>query len=104
MCVVDSLTNVHFMSKTYVYVFVLLAVSFIAVQLHLNNAALVDASDVAAVSRTAAVARRRCDSAVSLHVLLDSTHAIILLTAALFCVRDERQSERVGRDTELYIL
>ena len=102
MCVVDSLTNVHFMSKTYVYVFVLLAVSFIAVQLHLNNAALVDASDVAAVSRTAAVARIRCDSAVSSHVQ-DSTHAIILLTAALFCVRDERQSERV-RDTELCIL
>ena len=69
--------------------------SFIAVQLHLNNAAVVDASDVAAVSRTAAVARIRCDSALSSHVLLDSTHAFILVTAALFCVRDESQSRRV---------
>ena len=82
------------MAKAYVFVLELLVVSFIAVQLRLHNAALVDASDVAAVSRTAAVARIRCDSAVSSHVQ-DSTHAIILLTAALFCVRDERQSERV---------
>ena len=42
--------------------FKLLVVSFIVVQLGLQNAALVDAIDVAAVSRTAAVARIRIDS------------------------------------------
>ena len=57
-CVVDA--DVRLMSKA--YVLVLLVVSFIALQLRLHNAALVDATDVAAVSRTAAVARIRYEA------------------------------------------
>ena len=57
--VVDVVADVRLMSKA--YVLVLLVVSFIALQLRLHNAALVDATDVAAVSRTAAVARIRID-------------------------------------------
>ena len=47
------------MSKAFVHVLNLFVVSFIAVLLRLDGAALVDARDVAAVSRTAAVARTR---------------------------------------------
>ena len=50
------------MSKAFVYVLDLFVVSFIAVLLRLDGAALVDARDVAAVSRTAAVARTRYDT------------------------------------------
>ena len=70
----------HFMLKACVHVFELLIVCFIAVQLRLNNAALVDATDVAAVSRTAAVARIRCETALSSHEYV-STRAVILLIA-----------------------
>ena len=59
-CVVDA--AVLFMAKAYILVLVLLVVSFIALQLRLHNAALVDATDVAAVSRTAAVARIRYEA------------------------------------------
>ena len=76
--VVDVVADVRLMSKA--YVLVLLVVSFIALQLRLNNAALVDATDVAAVSRTAAVARIRCETALSSHEYV-STRAVILLTA-----------------------
>ena len=56
------------MSKAFVHVLDLFVVSFIAVLLRLDGAALVDARDVAAVSRTAAVARTRYDTyAFSLH-------------------------------------
>ena len=58
--VVDVVADVRLMSKA--YVLVLLVVSFIALQLRLHNAALVDATDVAAVSRTAAVARIRYEA------------------------------------------
>ena len=47
------------MSKAYVHVLELLVLSFIAVFMCLDGAALVDARDVAAVSRTVAVARTR---------------------------------------------
>ena len=52
----------YVMSKAFVHVLELLVVVFIAVLLCLDGAALVDARDVAAVSRTAAVARARSDS------------------------------------------
>ena len=58
--VVDVVADVRLMSKA--YVLELLVVSFIALQLRLHNAALVDATDVAAVSRTAAVARIRYEA------------------------------------------
>ena len=59
-CVVDA--AVLFMAKAYILVLELLVVSFIALQQRLHNAALVDATDVAAVSRTAAVARIRYEA------------------------------------------
>ena len=61
-CIDAKIIGVYVMSKAFVHVRELFVVSFIAVLLRLDGAALVDARDVAAVSRTAAVARARYDT------------------------------------------
>ena len=67
-CIDAKLIGVYVMSKAFARVLELLIVSVTAVLLCLDGAALVDARDVAAVSRTAAVARTRYDTyAFSLH-------------------------------------
>ena len=108
--VVDVVADVRLMSKA--YVLVLLVVSFIALQLRLHNAALVDATDVAAVSRTAAVARIRYEAVcLFTHIRIytcchtaDSWRVGVAFNISCFRMDRETKTERERvRETELCV-
>ena len=98
--------------QRHILVFKLLVVSFIVVQLRLHNAALVDAIDVAAVSRTAAVARIRYEAVyLFTHIRIytcchtaDSWRVGVAFIISCFRMDRETKTERERvRETELCV-
>ena len=86
----------YVMSKAFVHVLDLFVVSFIAVLLRLDGAALVDARDVAAVSRTAAVARTRYgthaqDAYTFVWHMVELAYVAHSFSVVVFRVVEERQ-------------